>query len=140
MFRENYLKVAKLSSLHNDWVMVTVSFTSNSQPIICALGFPCGSAGKESACNAGDLDSTPGLERSPGGGKVYQLQYSGLEKSMHYSPWGCKESDTTEQHSLHFICAYLYVLTSGNSNTWCFKVVLDNIEPSPSRGQLLFSH
>ena len=46
------------------------------------MGFPCGSAGKESACNAGDLDSIPGLGRSPGEEKDYPLQYSGLEKSM----------------------------------------------------------
>ena len=42
----------------------------------------CGSAGKESACNAGDLGLIPGLGRSPGEGKDYPLQYSGLEKSM----------------------------------------------------------
>ena len=35
------------------------------------LGFPCDSVGKESACNAGDLGSIPGLERSPGEGKSY---------------------------------------------------------------------
>ena len=46
------------------------------------LGFPCGSAGKENACNAGDLGSVPGLERSPGEGKGYPFQYSGLENSM----------------------------------------------------------
>ena len=46
------------------------------------LGFPCGSAGKESACNAGDLGLIPGLGRSPGEGKGYPLQYSGLENSM----------------------------------------------------------
>ena len=45
------------------------------------LGFPCGSAGKESACNVGDLGSIPGLRRSPGEGKGYPLQYSGLENS-----------------------------------------------------------
>ena len=45
------------------------------------MGFPCGSAGKESACNAGDLGSIPGLRRSPGGGKGCPVQYSGLEKS-----------------------------------------------------------
>ena len=45
-------------------------------------GFPCGSAGKESACNAGDLGLIPGLGRSPGEGKGYPLQYSGLENSM----------------------------------------------------------
>ena len=46
------------------------------------MGFPCGSAGKESACNVGDLGLIPGLERSPGEGKAYPLQYSGLENSM----------------------------------------------------------
>ena len=45
------------------------------------IGFPCGSAGKESACNAGDLGSIPGLGRSPGEGKGYPLLYSGLENS-----------------------------------------------------------
>ena len=45
-------------------------------------GFPGGSAGKESACTAGDLGSIPGLGRSPGKGKGYPLQYSGLENSM----------------------------------------------------------
>ena len=43
------------------------------------LGLPCGSAGKESPCNVGDLGS--GLGRSPGEEKGYPLQYSGLEKS-----------------------------------------------------------
>ena len=45
------------------------------------LGFPGGSAGKESTCNAGDLGSIPGLGRSPGEGKGYPLQYCGLENS-----------------------------------------------------------
>ena len=45
-------------------------------------GFPCDSGGKESACNAGDLGSIPGLGRSPGEGKDYPLQYSGLENFM----------------------------------------------------------
>ena len=44
--------------------------------------FPCGSAGKESACNAADLGSIPGLGRSPGERKGYPLQCSGLENSM----------------------------------------------------------
>ena len=46
------------------------------------LGFPCGSAGKESACNVGDLGSVPGLGSSTGERKGYPLQYSGLENSM----------------------------------------------------------
>ena len=47
-----------------------------------ACGFPCGSGGKDSACNAGDLGSIPGLGRSPGERKGYPLRYSGLENSM----------------------------------------------------------
>ena len=46
------------------------------------LGFPSGSTGKESACNAGDLGSISGLGRYPAEGKGYPLQYSGLDNSM----------------------------------------------------------
>ena len=58
------------------------------------LGFSCGSAGKESACNAGDLGSIPGLGRSPGEGKRYLLQYSDLENSMDYTVHGVAENQT----------------------------------------------
>jgi len=54
----------------------------------------CGSAGKESACNVGDLDSIPGLGRSPGEGKGYPLQYSGLENSTDCVVHGVAESQT----------------------------------------------
>ena len=54
--------------------------------VITIMGFPGGSAGKESACNVGDPASTPGLERSSGEGNGYPLQYSGLENSLDYSP------------------------------------------------------
>ena len=47
-------------------------------------GFPSGSAGKESACNAGDLGSIAELGRSPGEGNSYPLEYSGLENLMDY--------------------------------------------------------
>ena len=46
------------------------------------MGFPGGSTGKESTCNAGELGSIPGLGRSHGEGKGYLLQYSGLENYM----------------------------------------------------------
>ena len=46
------------------------------------LHFPNSSVGKESACSVGDLGSMPGLGRSPGEGKGYRLQYSGLDNSM----------------------------------------------------------
>ena len=60
------------------------------------------SDGKESACNVGDPGLIPGLGRSPGEGNGNPLQYSLLRKFhgwrslVGYSPWGCKESDTTE--------------------------------------------
>ena len=60
------------------------------------LGFPCGSVGKESACNAGDPSSIPGSGRSPGEGNCYPLQYSGLENSMDCIVHGVPELDTTE--------------------------------------------
>ena len=49
---------------------------------ITRSGFPGDSAGKESACNAGELGSIPGLGRSPGEGNGNPLQYSGLENSI----------------------------------------------------------
>ena len=55
-------------------------------------GFPCGSAGKESACQIGDLCSIPGLGRAPGEGKRYPLQYSGLENSMDFIIHGISKS------------------------------------------------
>ena len=58
------------------------------------MGFPCGSAGKESACNAGDLGLIPGLGRSHGEGKGYPLKYSGLENSMDYIVHGVANSRT----------------------------------------------
>ena len=60
------------------------------------LGLPCGSAGKESTCNVRDLDTIPGLGTSPGEGKGYPLQYSGLENSMDCVVLGIAELDTTE--------------------------------------------
>jgi len=59
-----------------------IRYRRDRLPTAVFLGFSCGSAGKESAHNAGNLGSIPGLGRSPGEGKGYPLQYSGLENSM----------------------------------------------------------
>ena len=85
------------------------------------MDFPGGSAGKESACDAGDLGSIPGLGRPPGEGNDYPLQYSGLENSMDYSTCGRKESDMTERLSLKS----LYQLFLNHSA--CPKHVFHNI-------------
>ena len=66
------------------------------------LGFPCGSAGKESARNVGDLGSVSELGRYPGEGKrVPTPVFWPRESHGLYSPWGRKELDTTERLSLH---------------------------------------
>ena len=51
------------------------------------MGFPGGSVGKESPCNAGDVGLTPGSERSPGGGHGNPLQYSCLENPRDRGAW-----------------------------------------------------
>ena len=71
------------------------------------MGFPGGSHDKESACSVGDLGSIPGLGRSPGEGKGYLLQYSGLENSMDI-PTGRKESDMTEQLTLSTLTFFFW--------------------------------
>ena len=63
------------------------------------LGFPCGS----DACNVGDLDSIPELERSPGEGKGYLLQYSGLENSEDCIVHGVTKSWTWLSNFHHLV-------------------------------------
>jgi len=72
----------------------------------CNCSFPCDSAGKESACNAGDLGSISGLGRSPGEGKGCSLQFSGLENSMDCTVHGVANS-WTELSYFHF---HFYVI------------------------------
>ena len=71
-------------------------------------GFPCGSAGKESTCNEGDLGSIPGLGRALGGGHDNPLQHSCLENPhgqrslAGYNPWGHKvRHDWATKHSTY---------------------------------------
>ena len=70
-----------LSLLRLSWVK-KIPWRRDRLPTPVFLGFPCGSAGKESTCNAGDLGSIPGLGRCPGEGKGYPLHCLGLENSM----------------------------------------------------------
>ena len=68
----------------------------------CGSGFPGGSDGKDSACNAGDPGSISGWGRSPGEGNGYPLQFSSLEISMDRGAWqatvcGVADLDMTEQ-------------------------------------------
>ena len=70
-------------------------------PIPVFLGFPGGSAGEESACNVGDLGLIPGLGRSPGEGKGYPLQYSGLENFLDCIVHGVPKSQTRSDFHFH---------------------------------------
>ena len=87
-----------LSTIHSvAWPIPSFSrffFTQPFLPTPVFLGFPCGSAGKESACNMGDLGSTLGWEDSLEKGKAYPLQYSGLENSMDCIVHGVTKSRT----------------------------------------------
>ena len=77
-------------------------------------GFPDSLVGKESACNAGDLGSIPGLGRSSGEGIGYLLQYSGLENSMDCIVHGVAKN-WTRLSDFHFqsmcVCVYIYIHT-----------------------------
>ena len=86
-------------------------------------GFSCGSAGKEFACNAGDLDSIPGLGRSPGEGNGSPLQYSGLENSMNSIVHGVAKSQT-RLSDFHFHFSGYFILWSGVAmlKGLCFEV------------------
>ena len=85
---------------------------------------PCGSDGKESICNTGDLGSIPGLGRSPGGGHGNPLQYSCLENPpgqrslMGYNPSGCKELDTTEWLNTTAQCNFIANETPPVARYW----------------------
>ena len=81
------------------------------------LGFPGGSAGKESTCNAGDLGFIPGLGRSPGEGKGYPLQYSGLENSMDCIIHGVTKSRT----GLSDFHSHLFLVMNFQTHTRCLQ-------------------
>ena len=79
------------------WLLFNMFLLSN-------IRFPGSSADKETICNAGDLGSIPGLGGSPGGGKGYPLQYSGLENSMDCMVHAGAKS-RTRQSDFHFTCS-----------------------------------
>ena len=88
---------------------------------------PDSSVGKESACNAGDLGSIPGLGRCPGEGKGYPFQYSGLENSMDCLVHGVTKSWTWMSifhfHFSYNWCCILLIISKG-CNVWLFFFML----------------
>ena len=92
----------------DSWVR-KIRWRRDRLPIPVFLGFLGGSAGKESACNLGDLGLIPGLGRSPGEGKCYPLQYSGLENSMNYIVHRVAKS-RTQLRDFHFHLGHNFLL------------------------------
>ena len=91
---------AMQETLFDSWAE-KIPWRRHRLPTPVFFGFPGGSAGKESAHNVGDLGLIPGLGRSPGEGKGYPLQYSGLENSMDYLVHGVAKSQT-QLSDFHF--------------------------------------
>ena len=96
-------------------------------PTSVLLGFPSGSAAKESAHNAGDLGSIPGSGRSPQKRNGYPFQYSGLDNSMDYSPWGSQRvRHDWATFTLILVCSITVCSVTQNSksetqdlDSWC---------------------
>ena len=111
----------------------SVGFSSKHYLFILCFGLPWWLSGKESICNAGDPCLISGSGRAPGGGHGNPLQYSCLENPMDegglvgYSPWGCKESDTTEATE-HTCCPL---------SLWCHQTIPSSVIPFSSYPQSL---
>ena len=109
------------------WVR-KMSWRRDRLPTPVFWGFPGGSAGKESACNGGDLCWIPGLGRSPEEGKSYPLQYSALECSMDCLVHGVTNSGI-RLSNFHFHCAldslrYIICdLITCDHGHWCSQTV-----------------
>ena len=96
------------------------------------LDFPCESAGKETACNVGDLGSIPGLGRSPREGKGYPLQYSGLENSIDCIVHGVTKS-WTQLSDFHFLSSRIYIIIwLGYIRSLKIHPALKNLQVSPN--------
>ena len=92
MWRKIMVLVTALTTQTNLQMWTQKTFQESSYDLY--LSFLCGSVGKESTCNEGDLGFIPGLERFPREGKGYPLQYSGLENSMDCIDHGVAKSQT----------------------------------------------
>ena len=90
-----------INSIYRNFGVRKIYWRRDRLPTPVFLGFRWGSAGKESACNAGDLGSMPGLGRSPVEGKDYPRQYSGLENSMILQPIGSQSQAWLSDFHFH---------------------------------------
>ena len=123
----------------NSWVR-KIHWRRDRLPTPVFLGFPCGSVGKESACNARDLGSIPGLGRSPGEGKGYPLQYSGLENSMDCIVRGVAKNQTQLSdfhfHFLHWAKCFSFSISPSNEYSGLISFRIDWFDLLAVRGTL----
>ena len=105
-FVQGYCNRAMQEPQFDSWVE-KICWRRDRLPSPVFLGFPCGSAGKESACNVGDVGSIPGLGRSLGEGKGYPLDSSGLENSTDCIVHGVAKS-WTQLSDFDFSLSVLY--------------------------------
>ena len=105
----------------NSWVR-KICWRRGRQPTPEFLGFPCGSAGKESTCNMGDLGLIPGLGRSPGERKGYPLKFSGLENFMDCIVHGVTKR-WTWLSDFHF-----WAVKMLSSNHWITREFQENVD------------
>ena len=110
----------------NSWVR-KIHRRRDRLPTPVFFGFPCGSAGKESSCNEGNLGSIPGLGRSLGEGKGYPLQSSGLGNSMDCIVHGVAKSQTwlSDFHHHHHVSYYSLLLSE--SRRWHYLLLILDI-------------
>ena len=104
-------------------VLVKIPWRRDRLPTPVLLDFPCGLADKESFCSVGDPGSIHGLERSPGEGKGYLLQYSGLENSMDCIVSRVAKS-RTELSDFYFLSHSQRLYHSQLSKSRCFSGIL----------------
>ena len=145
------LSLVPLPFLNPAWTSGSSQFTYCWSLAWRILRIPCGSAGKESAHNAGDLDSVPGLGRSPGEREGYPLQYSGLENSMDCIVYEVAKS-RTQLSDFHFHsgdyrnkAAYVECLLGGRSS-WNrmdmgdYRCISQSLSHLPNQVILLFKY
>ena len=103
----SYLSWKRIKPRFDSWVG-NLPWTRDRLPTPVFLGFPCGSAGKESPCNVGDLGLIPGLGQSSGEGNGCPLHYSGLENSKDCVIHGVAKSQTglIDLHFYSQVCVY----------------------------------
>ena len=138
-FKPQLNTLSDMGKIHVSSVKHTYIYIYVYIPTPTILVFPCGSAGKESACHAGDLGSIPGLGRCPGEGKGCPLQYSGLENSMDCIVHGVTKS-WTWLSDFHFTLHLPHFSTHGHETSGPISPHTEILLTSPNDIHVAKSH